>query len=498
MRHPDHEVVVVGAGFSGIGAGIALREAGIESFVILEKADDIGGTWRDNVYPGVAVDITSFTYSFSFEQNPRWSRLFAPGRELKAYADHCVAKYRLAPHLRLGTTVERMRFDADDHLWRIETSAGAMTARFVISGTGGLTQPKLPDLAGLGEFAGEIIHTARWPEGCDLAGRRVAVIGTGATAVQLVPEIAPSVAHLDVYQRTPIWVLPKPDREIPTWLQEVFARVPGAQRTARLCTTAATEAVMTLGIVHYRQVPWLVRACEAAGKRHLARQVADPAMRAALTPRYGFGCKRPTFSNDYFPALQRDNVALVTTPIRRITRDAIETRDGALRPIDTLICATGFKVYERGNLPGYELHGRGGVELGEFWEEHRYQAYQGATVPGFPNLFLVLGPYSVNGASWFSMVEAQVGHALRCIREARRRRATLVEVEREPHDAYFARILRRQQSTVFFNNDCSGANSYYFDRRGDAPFLRPSTGLEMWWQSRHFDLDHYRFETPRS
>ena len=493
----DHEVVVIGAGFSGIGAGIKLREAGIDSFAILDQAHDVGGTWRDNTYPGVAVDITSFTYSFSFEPNPGWSRVFAPGVELKAYADHCVRKYGLGPHLRLGTRVERMAFDPARDAWTIHVAGGdPITARFVISGTGGLTQPKRPDIEGLDSFRGKLMHTARWDHEHDLTGERVAVIGTGATAVQVVPSIAPVVEHLSVYQRTPIWILPKPDAEIPPSVRRVFRHVPLAQSSVRLGTTALTELVMVLGIVYNKQTPGLIRAIESLGHRHLRRQVRDPALRSRLTPSYGFGCKRPSFSNDYLRSFNRPDVELVTEGIERIDERGIVTRDGVHRAVDTLILATGFKVFEKGNTPPFEVHGLGGRELGAFWDEHRYQAYEGATVPGFPNAFMVLGPYSTTGASWFSMVEAQTTHALRCIREARRRGATYVEIREKPHRDYFRDILRRQRNTVFFNNDCSAANSYYFDRHGDAPFLRPSSGLEMWWHSRHFPLGHYRFRQP--
>lgn len=492
---PDYEVVVIGAGFSGIGAGIRLRQAKIGSFVILEKAADLGGTWRDNTYPGIAVDITSFTYSFSFEQNPNWSRVFAPGRELQAYANHCASKYRLRPHMRFGVTVESTVFDRENHFWHVNLKGGeTITARFVITATGGLTQPKFPDIEGFRSFRGKVIHPARWDHDYDLRGKRVAIIGTGATSVQLVPAIAPLVAHLDVYQRTPIWIMPKPDREIPEWVQELFRRVPATQYSVRYLTTAITELVMVIGVVYNRQFPELVKMAERTALRHLEAQVQDPEIRRRLTPLYGFGCKRPSFSNDYLASFNRPDVELVTDPIKLITPDGIVTKDGCERKIDVLIAATGYKVFEKGNLPTYEVHGLRGMELGAFWEEKRYQAYEGATVPGFPNYFGILGPYATSGASWFAMVEAQTAHALRCITEARRRHATWVEVRQKAHDDYFRDILRRQENTVFFNNNCSTANSYYFDRHGDAPFLRPSSGFEMWWHSRHFPLKDYRFE----
>src|SRR5580704_10487392 len=232
----EHDVLVIGAGFSGIGAGIKLKEAGFHDFEIVEQADDLGGTWRDNTYPGIAVDIASFTYSFSFAQNPNWSRVFAPGHEIKAYADHCVDHYRLRPHLRFGTRVMNATFDEAREVWRVRTTTGDIVARYVINATGGLTQPKLPDIAGIDTFRGKVMHTARWDHGHDLTGKRVAIIGTGASAVQVVPAIAAKVDRLDVYQRTPIWILPKPDREIPPWIRTLFSRFPLAQSLVRAQT----------------------------------------------------------------------------------------------------------------------------------------------------------------------------------------------------------------------------------------------------------------------
>jgi cation diffusion facilitator CzcD-associated flavoprotein CzcO len=493
---PQHEVVVVGAGFSGIGAGIKLKQAGIDDFVMLEQAGDVGGTWRDNTYPGVAVDITSFSYQFSFEQNPAWSRVFAPGRELKAYADHCVDRYGLRPHLRFHRKVEQVTFDPETHTWDIALAGGdRLTSRFLICCGGGLTQPKPPDIPGVETFAGKTMHTARWDHDHDLRGKRVAIIGTGASAVQVVPSIAREVAHLDVFQRTAIWLLPKPDAALPRSVATAFRRIPGLQQLVRMEAAAITEAVMVLAVMYHRQLPLFVRAVQALCRAHLRSQVRDPKLRAALTPTYDFGCKRPSFSNDYLRTFNRRNVDLVTAPIERITPTGIRTADGAEREVDTLILATGFKVFEPGNAPSFDINGLDGMELGRWWDQNRYQAYEGATVPGFPNFFLVLGPYSVTGASWFSMVEAQTRHAVRCIQQARRRNATWVAVKPEPHDRFFAEIQHRQQSTVFFNADCATSNSYYFDRHGDAPFLRPATGLELWWRSRTFPLEDYEYRS---
>lgn len=497
--HPDHEVVIIGAGISGLGTAIRLKSEGINDFILLERAAEVGGTWRDNRYPGIAVDITSFTYSYSFEQNPNWSRVFAPGAELQHYTEKVAAKYGIYPHIRFGVSVGRAEFDAGSHCWRIFIDGGeTITARHLVSATGGLISPKMPDIDGIKDFRGEIIHTGYWRDDISLEGKRVAVIGTGATAVQLLPAIAPRVAHLDVFQRTPIWLLKKPDRTLPAWLKSAFRLAPAAQRLVRVGTDIASESLMVISAVYYRQFPWLVRRCEAAGIRNMQEQLPDrPDLWEKLTPKYGFGCKRPSFSNDYFKVFSRDNARLVTTPIERITEKGVLTKDGKEHPVDVLIMATGYRVFEKGNLPSYEVVGSNGVELGSFWEEHRYQAYEGMTVPGYPNFYVMLGPYALIGTSYFKMVEGNSIHAVRCIKEAQRRKATRVEIRQEVHDRYFADIQDRQKNTVFLNHNCALSNSYYFDRHGDAPMLRPSTSVEMIWRAKHLPMDNYVFSRIR-
>lgn len=494
-RRPDHQVIIVGAGISGIGLGIELKKAGIESFLILERASDVGGTWRDNRYPGIAVDITSFTYSFSYEQNPDWSRVFAPGPELQRYAQRVAAKYGVYPKVRFRTEVTKAVFLEDRDLWEVHLKNGErLYSRFLIGASGGLISPKKPDIKGLDSFKGIVMHTGYWDDSVELSGKRVAVIGTGATAVQLVPSIAPKVAHLDVYQRTPIWVLKKPDAEIPTWLKSAFRTLPLVQRGVRACTDLLTEAVMVGAVIYYRQIPGLVRWAEGACKNNLLEQIPnDPELREKLTPKYGFGCKRPTYSNDYFKSFTRDNVELVTDPIDCITETGIRTRDGKERPIDVLITATGYRVFEKGNLPSFEIYGRDGLELGQFWDEHRYQAYEAVSVPKFPNYFGMLGPYGLTGTSYFKMVEGHSIHAVRCIKESLKRGMTRVEIGQGPHERYFQDVMRRQQNTVFLNHSCASSNSYYFDKHGDAPMLRPSTTVEMLWRAKHFPMKHYNF-----
>ena len=485
----DYEIVVIGAGFAGIGAAIKLQQARLNDFVILEQAADLGGTWRDNTYPGVAVDITSLTYSFSFAQNPGWSRLFAPGDEIRRYADRCADDYGLRDHMRFNTRVRRATFDEAENLWRIESSTGTITARCIITACGGLTQPKAPDVDGLDRFEGKVMHTARWDHSYDVKGKRVAVIGTGASAVQVIPAIAPTVGRLHVFQRTPPWVLPKPDREIPRWMSWLFRTVPATQTGLRLLMSTLTE--LRLG---HRPHP--LPAAPHLRSPHRSAVHTAPAA-AGVGPRVEGQAHTPVRLRLQAPVLFQRLLSGadegVSQPIEHVTPTGIRTADGVTRAVDTLILATGFKVFELGSMPPFEVFGRGGRELGRFWHEHRYQAYEGTTVPRFPNLFMVLGPYSTTGSSWFAMVEAQADHAVRCLTEARRRQATTVEIKTKPHDEFFRDVLRRRQNTVLFSDRCATVNSYYFDRHGDAPFLRPSASLERWWRSRHFNLDHYQY-----
>ncbi|MCP2289051.1 cyclohexanone monooxygenase [Nocardia amikacinitolerans] len=386
----DHEVIIVGAGFSGIGAAIKLREAGFEDFRIVDDADGVGGTWHWNTYPGVAVDIPSFSYQFSFDQRADWSRVYAPGRELKAYAESCVDKYGLRPRIRFGTTVTDAEFDEERHLWRLRTDTGEeLRARYVISATGVLTRPKMPEIPGIGDFRGVTMHTSRWDHGQSLRGKRVAIIGTGASAVQVIPEIAPEVSQLVVFQRTPIWCLPRPDLPLPAPLRMAL-RLPGGRSLTRMISQTYVELTFPIAAHYYRSLPTAAMA-ERAGLAHLRRQVHDPVIREKLTPRYALGCKRPSFSNDYLSAFNRDNVLLEIDPIREITATGVRT-DTTEHRADVLILATGFKVMESGNMPTYDLRGVGGRDLEQWWDEHRLQAYEGVSVPGFPNFFSVIGP----------------------------------------------------------------------------------------------------------
>jgi cation diffusion facilitator CzcD-associated flavoprotein CzcO len=490
---PQFEVAVIGAGFSGIGAAIKLDGAGFSDFVVLEEAHGVGGAWHWNTYPGVAVDIPSFSYQFSFEKRPDWSRVYAPGSELKGYAEDCVERYGLRSRIRLRTKVIGATFDDSAHLWRLDTAGGeTIAARFVIGATGVFSQPTPPDIPGLAEFGGPVMHTARWDHDQAIEGKRVAVIGTGASAIQVIPAIAPLVEQLTVFQRTPIWCLPKPDRALPRGLRLALRRIPGAQRLARAASEAFVELTFPLP-AHFAGVLPLIERGEKVGQRHLREQVHDPKVREKLTPRYGLGCKRPSFSNEYLATFNRENVTLETAAIETITPGGVRTAEGVEHPVDVLVLATGFKVFDPGNMPPFPIRGSGGIDLERFWEQNRYQAYEGVSVPGFPNYFAILGPYGFNGSSYFNLIEAQMRHIARCLRRARRRSATRIEVSREANDRYFRKMLGRRHNQVFFQGACAGANSYYFDRHGDVPF-RASPTLEVAWRSARFDLDDYRFE----
>ena len=494
----DVEVLIVGSGFSGLGAGIALKKMGVHDFAILERADDLGGTWRDNTYPGLTVDVASTSYSYGFEPYPEWSRLYAPGAEVKAYADHCAAKYGVRDHMRFGKTVVSAAYDEATNTWQTRLAGGEeLRSRYLVSATGLFGPPKLPDIAGIESYTGTIMHTAKWDHTIDLAGKRVAVIGTGATAIQVIPEIVDRVARLDVYQRTPIWLLPKPDIMFSERTRQLFRDWPIAQRAARVVTNVLNELLFGIGFSHYRQVPWLYAWLQKTGVEHIRRQVHDPALQEKLIPHYSFFCKRPSFSNAYFPVFNRPNVELVTSPITRVTPQGIVTNDGVEREVDVLICATGYAVFEKGIVPAFNTHGRDGTEIGDYWTANRFRSFQGITVPNYPNYFMIFGPYSAASASWFGMIDTQVRHFARCIAAARKRGANYIEVKQRAYDEDFEKMLKRRGNQVLFFGNCASSNSYYYDRNGDAPLIRPATQFGQWLRSHFVSMNNYIFAERR-
>ncbi len=488
-----HEAVIVGAGFGGMGAAIQLDRLGIHDYVIVEREDDLGGTWHVNRYPGLAVDIASVTYSYSFEPNPNWSRVFAPGAELKRYAEHVADTYDLRRRMRFDTTVTGATWDEAQQRWQVGIAGGdTLSARFLITATGFLSQPKMPDIPGIDTFAGTVVHTARWDDDVQLAGRRAAIIGTGATAVQLIPELADQVAELTVYQRTPIWVVPKVDAPIPEVVRRVFALAPATQRVARLLNSAALEALSVTGVLHYREARPFSLGVELLARAHLRAQVRDPETRRKLTPAYSFGCKRPTFSNTYYRTFNKPHVRLETTSIARVEPDAIVTTDGRRTEVDVLVLATGFDLWEA-YFPAVEIVGAGGRNLGTWWRDSRFQAYSGLTIPHFPNLISLNSPYAYTGLSYFWTIETQMKHMARLFGELCRRGATTFDVTEEANREFLDRMTGKLDSSVFYNGDCARSRSYYFNPHGEAALLRPSPVATSNLEAGRFPLDDYAF-----
>ena len=495
MPTPEHEIAIIGAGLSGIGCAIALRAAGFDDIVIYERAGDIGGTWRDNTYPGIGVDVPAQAYQFSYELKPDWSRLFATGREVKAYVDQVCDRYGIRPLIRFDSEVRARTWDAHAHVWRLAIGAREVTARWVISAIGPFVERKPCDIPGVDEFAGTIVHSAAWDHTVSLRGKRVAIVGTGASAVQIIPEIAREVAHLDVYQRTPIWVAPKLDVVIPRPVQALFRRAPRIQDKVRRWFTRSTERVL-LGAVLDRQGS---REREARLRWWLEHvwypsQIRDRELRAKLIPDYLFGCKRPAVSNTYLRTFTRPNVELVTEPIERITPRGLRTVAGRERAVEILILATGFRIASDPEIfRRTPVRGRDGFDLATFYDEQRAASYESISMPQLPNHFMIFGPYGWTGGTWHELVETASAHIVRVLAEARARGATSVEVRAEAAERWTAFARERIAGSHLHGGGCATANSYYFDKHGDTPFLRPTSARDAWRAARTFPLDDYVF-----
>jgi cation diffusion facilitator CzcD-associated flavoprotein CzcO len=476
-------VLVIGTGFAGLGMGIKLKEAGMGDFVLLERAQSVGGTWRDNHYPGCACDVPSHLYSFSFELSPRWSRMFAVQPEIRAYLEGCARKYGLLPHVRFGAELVRAEYDETAQLWRVRTRDGRQfTAPVLISGMGGLSNPAYPQLPGLERFQGPAFHSAEWRHDVDLRGKRVAVIGTGASAIQFVPQIAPLAAQLDLYQRTPPWIMPKPDRTISRFEQKLFQYLPWVQRLWRGLIYWMLEARALGFVVH----PRLMKGVQWIANRHIRKQVQDPALRAKLTPDYTIGCKRILISNDYYPALTRPNVAVLTQAISEVRAHGVVTADGVEHPADVLIYGTGFKAQEP--VPRGMLFGRDGVDLHEAWAQG-VEAYLGTTVSGFPNFFMIVGPNTGLGhSSMVYMIESQVHYILQALKLLRDRGLGALDVKPEVQAQFNQGLQARLGRTIW----TAGCKSWYLDRNGKNTTLWPGFTFHFRKATRKFRLDDYR------
>ncbi|MBS9535318.1 NAD(P)/FAD-dependent oxidoreductase [Mycobacterium sp. M1] len=493
MSTEQFDVIIVGAGFGGMGAAIELRKLGYDNIVLLEREDDLGGTWHVNRYPGLAVDIPSTTYSYWFEPNPDWSRLFATGPELKRYAEHVADKYDVRRHMRFNTTVEGAHWDDDARVWQVALAGGeTLSARYLVTATGFLSQPKMPDIPGIDDFAGKVVHTTAWDDDHDFTGRRVGLIGTGATAVQLIPQLAKTVGDLTVYQRTAIWVAPKLDLEFAPVVRTVFKRLPFVQRAVRFVTDYLLEFMTLTAVLNYPYFRRLSIAGMDACKIHRFIQVRDKELRAKLTPNYDIGCKRPSWSNDYYRTFTKPHVHLETTGIERIEPDGIVTADGRRSEIDTLVLATGFDLWEA-NFPAIEIVGRGGRNLGKWWRENRFQAYQGVSIPAFPNFLSLASPYAFCGLSFFNTMEYQMRHMGRLFGELQRRGDTTFEVTEAANARFLDRMTERLDTSVFYAGDCATSRSYYFNPSGEASLLRPTSVRNAVHDGAHFPLTDYTF-----
>ena len=479
MRHV--EILVIGAGASGLGAAIRLRQVGITDFAVLEKADDLGGTWRANTYPGCACDVPSALYSYSFAPNPEWSRAFAKQPEIRAYLRRVADDHRVAGHIRYRTEVTRAQWDDAAQLWRLETTRGTYTAKMVIAAPGPWNEPLTPDVPGLADFGGEVFHSSRWNHEYDLTGKRVAVVGTGASAVQFVPEIQPKVGRLHLFQRTAQWVLPKPDHYVPKAERWLMRRFPAAQRALRAIEYAAMEG---LG-VGFRN-PWILRVIQRVGTAHLWLTVRDRALRQALTPNYTLGCKRLLMSNSYYPSLTRPNVTVHPTAVARIAGNTVYGADGSAAEVDAIILGTGFRILD---MPiADRVFDAAGRSLDDCWQGSP-QAYLGTATTGFPNAFLLLGPNLGTGhSSAFMIMEAQLAFVMDAIGKIRANGWSSVEVRPDVQAAYNAEVQRALPRTVYNSGGCS---SYYLDRNGRNSFSWPWSTGRMRRRIRCFDPDTY-------
>ena len=487
-QQSPYRVVVVGAGFGGLGMALALERAGIGNFLVLDRADDLGGTWRDNTYPGLACDVPSHLYSFSFRPG-RWSRRFPPREEILAYMHALVDERGLRGHLRFGAAVASAEFDEPRGLWNLTLTDGdTLQTRALVCAVGQLNRPRLPDIAGGDEFAGPSWHSARWDHGVDLAGRRVAVIGTGASAIQFVPEVAKIAAHVDVYQRSAPYILPKSDRTYGEAEQRMFERFPVVRKADRLRIFLYGE-LLTSGFVLSQK---FLAGPMQMWRRQLRTQISDPGLRQKCVPDYVMGCKRVLFSDDWYPALARPDVELVTDPIERIARDGVITKDGAHRPADVIIYATGFRTLDF--LAPMSVTGLRGRRLEEAWREGAH-AYLGITVSGFPNFFMLYGPNTnLGGNSIIYMLEGQIGYVTGALRALDTERLDWLDVRPDVQDSFNAWVSAASRTSVWE----SGCHSWYTTASGRNTNNWPDHTFLYRYRVRRFDLGRYRVMPRRA
>ena len=480
-------IAIVGSGFSGMGMGIKLKEANEHDFRIFEKESGVGGTWRVNHYPGCACDVQSHVYSYSFEQNPDWTRMFAPQQEIKGYLEHCADKYGIRPHVHLNTALKSARWDEAKKIWRVQDESGKeYTCDILISGMGGLSIPAYPDIKGRDRFQGKTFHSQDWDHDYDLKGKRVAVIGTGASAIQFVPEVQKEASQLHLFQRSAPWIMPKPDRPLSNLERAAFKRIPGAMKLQR----TALYWMLESRVIPMLLSPKMLKVARIMAKTHIRRQIKDPVLREKVTPDYEFGCKRILLSNNYYPALAQPNVEVVTDGIQEITETGIVTADGTHREVDVLIYGTGFKAADP--VPEGLVHGRDGQDLAKLWHDGP-EAYKGCAVAGFPNFFMIMGPNTGLGHnSMVYMIESHIQYVLDAVKTMKKDQVQTVEVKQDAQDRYNEKLQDKLGGSIWTDGGCT--SWYLHPRTGKNVALWPGFTWQFRLQTQRFDTSAYELE----
>jgi cation diffusion facilitator CzcD-associated flavoprotein CzcO len=481
----DAETIVVGAGFAGLGLAIRLKEAGDDSFLVLERASDVGGTWRDNTYPGCACDIPAVLYSFSFEPDGNWTRTYPQQPEILRYLRRTAEKYGITRHLRFNSELAEARFNEADGIWEIRLSDGTtLRSRVLVSAIGALSKPYVPHIPGAERFSGASFHSAAWDHSLDLKGKNVAVVGTGASAIQFVPEIAPQVNALTIFQRTPPWIIPRNDKRVGP-----FRRI--LHQIARPYVWLVRQLIywtLEFRAIGFVLNPKLLQMREKLVLRFIERSVTDPELRAKVTPHYRAGCKRILISDDYYPAIQRPNVTVVASPLAEIREHSVVAADGTERAADVIVYGTGFNA--TGGIAPLRIYGRDGVELGDVWREGM-SAYLGTSIAGFPNLFFLIGPNTGLGHnSMILMMEAQYRYISSALAYMRENRVRAIDVKPDVQAQFNASLQERLAGTVW----ATGCSSWYLDARGKNTSLWPGFTFAFRAATRRFDPASYRLE----
>ncbi|SDE39756.1 flavin-containing monooxygenase [Rhodococcus tukisamuensis] len=478
------DTLIIGSGFAGLGAAIKLTQAGKRDFLVLERGSEVGGTWRDNTYPGAACDVPSHLYSYSFALNPEWTRSFSTQPEIQKYISSVAHRYNVLDKHVFGCDVRSAHWNAATSRWDVHTSKGDFEAKIVVSAIGALCEPSLPDIKGIEDFRGEIFHSARWNHDADLAGKRVAVIGTGASAIQIVPQLAKTVAQLDVYQRTAPWLLPRADREYTTVEHLAFKYLPGFQRLCR----AGIYWMRETQVVGLAKAPVFMKPLELTARFHLRRQIKDKQLRKKVTPNFQMGCKRMLISNNYYPALAQANTELVTDGIAEVTANSVVDRSGTTREVDAIVIATGFHVTDSPTFAG--IFGKDGRSAAEVFDASGQQGYKGSAIANFPNMFFLVGPNTGLGhTSMVFMIESQINYLVDALETIDRHGIGTIEVRQDAQDQYNRELQAKLSRSVWNNGGCA---SWYLDKHGNNTTLWPGFTFEFRSMLRKFDLAAYR------